>query len=335
MKSNRIAIIGAGGWGTALAKLWGECKIDIVLWGRDAALIEQLRSTRENARYLPGIKLPEQIRLTNDVDDIRGAALIVFVTPSTAIRAIAEQMRLSILPDATLLSCSKGIEHGTGLRMSEILRDVLPHRAVAVLSGPNLAAEIARQQPAAAVLGCDDANIAAELQSRLGSPRFRIYTSGDVVSIELGGALKNVFAIAAGVCDGLQLGDNAKAALITRALAELIRLGSAMGGKPHTFYGLSGVGDLIVTCFSSRSRNRTVGERLGRGETLQRIVADMHTVAEGIPTSQSAFECARKIDIDTPIIDQVYEIVHRGKSPAQALNDLLQREQKPEMTNLP
>lgn len=330
-----VAIVGAGGWGTALAKLWSDGKIDIVLWGRDSARMEQLRATAENARYLPGVELPRQIRLTNDHAAMGNADIVVFVTPSTALRDISAQMRLSIKRDAVLLSCTKGIEHGSGLRMSEILRESFPQHPVAVLSGPNLAAEIARHQPAAAVLGCTDANIAKQLQTLLGSPRFRIYTSDDVVSIELGGALKNVYAIAAGLCDGLQLGDNAKAALITRALAELIRLGSAMGGNPRTFYGLSGVGDLIVTCFSARSRNRTVGERLARGENLARIVESMGTVAEGIPTSESAFECARKIDIDTPIIDQVFEIVHRGKSPAQSLHDLLQRDQKPESTNFP
>jgi glycerol-3-phosphate dehydrogenase (NAD(P)+) len=335
MSPPRIAIIGAGGWGTALAKMWAELGFDLILWARDRGFVEQLQTTRKNERYLPGIDLPRQICLTSDPNSVREATLVVFVTPSTALRAIAEQMRLSILPNATLLSCTKGIEHGSGLRMTEVLQEVFAKNPVAVLSGPNIAPEIARGQPAAAVLGCADTKIAHDLQSLLGSPRFRIYTSDDVTSIELGGALKNVFAIAAGVCDGLQLGDNAKAALITRSLAELIRLGSGMGGNPHTFYGLSGLGDLIVTCFSKRSRNRTVGERVARGETLDRIVADMHTVAEGIPTSESAFECARKIDIETPIIDQVYEIVHRRKSPAQALNDLLQREQKPELANSP
>lgn len=335
MSTKQIAVVGAGAWGTALAKLWAESGLQVVLWGRDASLIDKIRAGRQNARYLPNVELPSGIRLTNDANALRDAALVVFVTPSTALRTIAEQMRLSILPNATVLSCTKGIEHGTGLRMSEILREVLPGRNVAVLSGPNLAAEIARGQPAAAVLGCADTEVAAQFQSLLGSPRFRIYTSDDVVSIELGGALKNVFAIASGVCDGLQLGDNAKAALITRSLAELIRLGCAMGGDARTFYGLSGVGDLVVTCFSGRSRNRTVGERLARGEPLDRIVAEMHTVAEGIPTAESAFECARKIDIETPIIDQVFEIVHHGKAPAQALEDLLQREQKPELANLP
>jgi glycerol-3-phosphate dehydrogenase (NAD(P)+) len=263
------------------------------------------------------------------------ARLIVFVTPSTALRGIAQQMEGQIRSDAVLISCTKGIEHHTGLRMSEILQQVAPGRRVAVLSGPNLAAEVARNQPAAAVLGCDDSELATELRSRLGTPRFRVYSSADVVSIELGGALKNVFAIAAGASDGLALGDNAKAALITRALAELIRLGSAMGGNPHTFYGLSGAGDLMVTCFSARSRNRTAGERLARGQKLDQIIEEMHTVAEGIPTSASAFECARRLKIDTPIIHQVYEIVHRAKPPAQALSDLLQREQKAELENFP
>lgn len=335
MKSNKVAVIGAGAWGTALARMWSEQGLDVTLWGRNPELIEDIRRKRENSRYLPGARLPETLRLTSDFGQVRDSRLIVFVTPSTALRAIAGEMCPTLASDAVLLSCTKGIEHRTGARMTEILREAAPDRPVAVLSGPNLAAEIARNQPAAAVLGCASAAIANELQSLFATPRFRIYSSSDVVSIELGGALKNVFAIAAGACDGLQLGDNAKAALITRALAELIRLGSAMGGNPHTFYGLSGAGDLMVTCFSARSRNRTAGERLARGESLTQITEAMHTVAEGIPTSASAIECARKLKVDTPIIDQVYAIVHQAKPPAQALSDLLQREQKAELENLP
>src|SRR5205085_7274609 len=197
-------------------------------------------------------------------------------------------------------------------------------------SGPNLAIEVARNLPTATVLGCADTECAVLLQAFLGSPRFRIYTSDEIIGIELGGALKNVFAISAGVSDGLGLGDNAKAALVTRCLAELVRLGTVMGGNARTFYGLSGVGDLIATCFSPHSRNHKVGERLGRGESLGEITAAMQMVAEGIPTTKSGYECARRFGVDTPIIDQVHAILYDAKPPAQALTDLPHREQKPE-----
>ncbi len=257
--------------------------------------------------------------------------LIVFVVPSTAFRSIAGQFS-KVAPDgrAVLLSCTKGIEHGTGLRMSEILAEILPDQVSAVLSGPNLAVEVARQLPTATVLGCHEMEVASELQAYLGSSRFRIYSSDEVTGIELGGALKNVFALPAGVSDGFGLGDNSKAALVTRSLAELLRLGTAMGGKPATFYGLSGAGDLIATCFSQHSRNRKVGERLGKGETLDQITASMKMVAEGVPTTKSAYDCARRLNIETPIIDQVHAVLYEGKAPLQGLRELLGRDQKAE-----
>jgi glycerol-3-phosphate dehydrogenase (NAD(P)+) len=214
--------------------------------------------------------------------------------------------------------------------MTEILREIFPENKIAVLSGPNLATEVARNLPTATVLACDDADCAASLQTGLGSPRFRIYTSLDVVSIELGGALKNVFAIAAGISDGLGLGDNAKAALVTRSLAELVRFGVAMGGTANGFYGLSGAGDLILTCYSESSRNHSVGKRLGRGEALAEITTSMKMIAEGIPTARSAWECARRLNITTPITDQVHSILYKQKKPAVALEELLKREPKPE-----
>jgi len=323
-------IIGAGGWGTALAATWARDGRKIVLWGHNPKRIERLRETRENTDYLPGFKLPDNVQITNDPQDCDQSSLIVFVVPSTAFRTIAEQFQGVIGPDALLLSCTKGIEHGTGMRMSQILSENFQGHRIAVLSGPNLAVEVARNLPTATVLGSADSECAVQLQAFLGSPRFRIYTSDEVIGIELGGALKNVFALSAGVSDGLGLGDNAKSALVTRCLAELLRLGTEMGGDPRTFYGLSGVGDLIATCFSPHSRNRKVGERLGRGESLGDITSEMQMVAEGIPTTKSAFECGRRFNVDTPIIDQVYSILYDGKPPAQALTDLLQREQKPE-----
>ena len=332
MKFKRTAVIGAGSWGTALAVLWAKQGNDILLWGHNPERTEQLRTTRENSDYLPGVALPESVEVSSDIRKCAGADLIVFVTPSTALRGIAEQLRPHVSRDAVLLSCTKGIEHGTGMRMTQVLTEVLPEHTAAVLSGPNLAVEVSRDRPTATVLGCEQPECAEELQQHLGSPLFRIYSSDETTGIELGGALKNVFALAAGCSDGFGLGDNSKAALVTRSLAEMLRLGTAMGGNPRTFYGLSGAGDLIATCFSQLSRNRRVGEQLGRGRTLEQIAAKSPSIAEGIPTAKSAFECARKMDIETPIIDQVYSVVYEAKQPAQALQELLGRDQKAERT---
>ena len=270
MRIANTAVIGAGGWGTALAGLWAKDGRQIVLWGHNADRITRMQKTRENSDYLPGLSLPDSMHVTSELSDCADADLIVLATPSTALRNIAAQLAKVIGPtDAVKLpSCTKGIEHGSGMRMTEILREIFPENKIAVLSGPNLATEVARDLPTATVIAGDDGDSAASLQTALGSSRFRVYTSVDVVSVELGGALKNVFAIAAGISDGLGLGDNAKAAVVTRSLAELVRFGVAMGGTANAFYGLSGAGDLILTCYSERSRNHTVGQRLGRGESL-------------------------------------------------------------------
>jgi glycerol-3-phosphate dehydrogenase (NAD(P)+) len=327
----QTVIIGAGSWGTALAALWAKDGRPISLWGNNAERISRVQRSRENTEYLPGVQLAENIRAMHELTDCREAELIVFVTPSIVLREIATRVRdTGVSDNAVLLSCTKGIEHGSGMRMSEILSTLFPSNPLAVLSGPNLAVEVVRGLPTATVIGCANENYAIELQRFLGSEHFRIYTSNDVVSIELGGALKNVFAIAAGVSDGLGLGDNSKAALVTRAMAELLRLGTKMGGNARTFYGLSGVGDLIATCFSKHSRNRRVGERLGHAEMLAQIQADMKMVAEGIPTAKSAFECARRLGVDTPIIDQIYAVLYQDKPLLFAMQELLGRGPKPE-----
>jgi glycerol-3-phosphate dehydrogenase (NAD(P)+) len=327
----QTVIVGAGSWGTALAALWAKDGRPISLWGNNAERIARVQDSRENPDYLPGVRLPDNIRASHELADCGDADLIVFVTPSVALREIAARVRNAKINEETvLLSCTKGIEHGSGLRMSEILSALFPSNPVAVLSGPNLAVEVVRGLPTATVIGCANEKYAIELQRFLGSEHFRIYTSDDVVSIELGGALKNVFAIAAGVTDGLGLGDNSKAALITRAMAELLRLGTRMGGNARTFYGLSGVGDLIATCFSKHSRNRRVGERLGHAETLGQIQADMKMVAEGIPTTKSAFECARRLGVETPIIDQIYAVLYQEKPLLFAMQELLGRDPKAE-----
>ena len=331
MKLDKLTILGAGGWGTALAVLWANTTRNVLLWGNNPARVKQIGTTRENQSYLPGVRVPDSIGLTNRLDDCADADLIVFVVPSTALRPIASRLRDVMLNrDAVLLSCTKGIEHGSGMRMSQILGEIFPAHPIGVLSGPNLAAEVSRGLPTATVLACSRPEYATKLQGHLGSPRFRVYTGAELAGIELGGALKNIFAIAAGASEGLGLGDNSKAALVTRALAEMIRLGTAMGGHLSTFYGLSGAGDLVLTCYSKHSRNRTVGERLGRGESFEQITSSMQMVAEGIPTAKSAYECARKLKVETPIIDQVYALLYEGKAPMQALQELLARDQKAE-----
>lgn len=331
MKIEKTAILGAGSWGTALAILWGKDGRSIRLWGHDANRVAEIQESRVNNSYLPGFKLPDSVRVTSELADCRDADLIVFVMPSTALREIATRFReIGADREMVLLSCTKGIEHGTSRRMSEILNEIFPKQTVAVLSGPNLAMEVAQEMPTATVIGCQDLDCGAALQNFLGGARFRVYTSPEVAAIELGGALKNVFALAAGVSDGLGLGDNSKSALVTRSLAELVRLGAAMGGNTHAFYGLSGAGDLILTCYSERSRNHTVGKRLGQGESLTEITASMNMVAEGIPTARSAYECGRRFGVDTPIIDQVYAMLYEGKKPTVALSELLGREQKSE-----
>lgn len=299
------------------------------MWGNNGARVEAIRKTRENKVHLPGAMLPDSVGLTSELNDCGDADLIVFVTPSTALREIAGRLQVTN-KNAVILSCVKGLEHGTGKRMSEILAETLTGHPVSALSGPNLAIEVARELPTATVIACSDPARSTDLQNHLGTPRFRIYTGEELVGIELGGALKNIFAIAAGAGDGLGLGDNAKSALVTRALAEMIRLGTKMGAHAQTFFGLSGAGDLVATCFSQLSRNRRVGEELGRGRTLEQITSSMQTVPEGIPTAKSAFECARKFSVDTPVIDEVYALVHQGKSPVRAMEDLLARDQKAE-----
>jgi glycerol-3-phosphate dehydrogenase (NAD(P)+) len=331
VKIGNIAILGAGAWGTALAWLCSKNAREIVLWGHNPDRVAHIQKARENVDYLPGLRLPDSVRVTSELADCARVDLVVFVTPSTALRHIATALReLTDSAVPLLLTCTKGIEHVSGMRMSEILHEIFPENKVAVLSGPNLATEVAQSLPTATVVACDEIDCAVSLQAILGNSRFRVYTSADVVSVELGGALKNVFALAAGISDGLGLGDNSKAALITRSLAELVRLGVAIGGSADSFYGLSGAGDLIVTCYSEHSRNHTVGERLGRGETLDHIIASMKTVAEGIPTTRSAWELAQRLNVPTPIIEQVYAVLYEQRQPTIAVEELLRREQKPE-----
>ena len=321
----RITVLGAGAWGTALAKLLHEARHEVVLWGH-AERLATIKHKGCNERYLPGINLPEKLRLEPNLSTaLDGAGCAVVAVPSLNFREVAGGLKDF---NGIVVSVTKGIEHDSGLTMGGILKECAPNTQIAALSGPSLAAEVARGIPTALVSASADEATAKVVQDIFHRPTLRVYTSTDLAGVELGGALKNVVAIAAGVCDGFQFGDNAKAALITRGLAEMRRLGVALGARPETFSGLSGMGDLTVTCFSKLSRNRTLGERLAQGEGLKTVLKD--ATAEGHPTTCSAHQLVQRLRITTPIIDQAHAMLYKGKGVEEAVRDLLTRESKPE-----
>ncbi len=324
----KITVLGAGAWGTALAALLQRGGHAVTLWGHNRIHLEALRQTGRNERYLPGIALPTDWRLeANLAAALAQAEAVLVAVPSKAFRkvttALADFSGLAI-------SVTKGIEPQTGLTMCGILAANAPRARRAALSGPSLALEVAREIPTAIVVASHDIEAGVAVQKLFHRPAFRVYTSSDLVGVELGGALKNVIAIAAGVCDGLGFGDNSKASLVTRGIVEMRRLGLACGAQPETFAGLSGIGDLMVTCFSKLSRNRAFGERVGRGEKPAAILASTTSVAEGYPTAHSACELAKKLHISTPIIDEVHAMLYEHKDVRQALQDLTARESKAE-----
>jgi glycerol-3-phosphate dehydrogenase (NAD(P)+) len=325
------AIIGSGSFGTAMAKLLAPKLETIVLIGRDPATAAAINRDHQNPHYLSDVTLGENVRASIKTADALAHPLVLFAVPTSATRDTACKLAAAGLPaDAILVSCAKGIEKLTGDRMSQILREVFPQNPIAVISGPNHAEEIATELATCAVIGSEDQALAMRLQELFTSPHFRSYTSDDLAGIEFGGAAKNVYAIAAGMAHGLGLGDNAVAALVTRALAEMTRLGLALGGRTETFAGLSGVGDLIVTCFSQHSRNHRVGLALGRGQSLDEAVASLGMVAEGVPNTLSIHDTARKAGVRTPIIDAVYSILYQGKPAAEAMRNLLERDPRAE-----
>jgi len=324
----RITVLGAGAWGTTLARLLAQGNNEVTLWGHEAEWLEEIRKTNRNERFLPGIDLPKSLRLEPELSKaISAAACIVVAVPSEPFRQVTHQLCEF---RGVVVSVTKGIEHHSGLTMCGILSQTAPGAQSAALSGPSFAIEVAREIPTAIVAASSKPEVAALVQNLFSRPAFRVYSSADVLGIELGGALKNVVAIAAGVGDGLRFGDNSKAALVTRAIVEIRRLGVACGAQAETFTGLSGLGDLMVTCFSKLSRNRGFGERVGRGENPEDIAASMVAVAEGYPTARSAYELARQHGVQTPIIDEVYAMLFEGKNVALAVRDLLSRDLKPE-----
>lgn len=327
-----LAVLGSGSWGTALAMLAGTAADEpVALVCRRAEVAAELARTRENAAYLPGIRLPDPVRPLGPETALGGVEEVLFVMPSTGFRAAAAAWVGRLPEAATLVSCTKGIEPASGLTMSGILRELFPRNRVAVLSGPNHAEEVSRQLATATVIGCADEARAEKLQHRLSTPWFRAYRATDVLGIELGGALKNVFALAAGMADGLGLGDNAKAALVTRSLVEMQRLGVALGGRAETFIGLSGMGDLVTTAYSEHSRNNRTGRALGRGMSLEEAIDSLHgMVAEGVPNTRSAFELVERTGVDSPIIREVHAVLEQGKGVREAVHDLLTRDLRAE-----
>lgn len=322
-------VIGNGGWGTALGMVLAGNGHNVTIWGPFEEEIETIRNAGENSVYLSGVNVPPDIQWTSSPTDAAEADLIVLVVPSRFVRATLGTFKPHLKKNVLIVSATKGLDEKTHQRISQIAHDVL-ERDIAVLSGPSHAEEVARGVPTAVTIAGKDFQCLEKIQQAFLGKTFRVYTSDDVIGVELGGTLKNIIAVAAGILDGIGLGDNSKAALMTRGLAEICRLGGALGAKPETFSGLSGIGDLIVTCASRHSRNRAVGERLGKGESLSEIMDGMKQVAEGVWNAKAARDLAKEHGIDMPITEEVCAIVEDGKDPRQALKDLMSRDPKAE-----
>ncbi len=327
-----VAVAGNGGWGTAVALVLAGKGIRVRLWGIEEDYVRDTARTRENPRYLPGVRIPREILVTPDFAEAsEGARLVVSAVPTQYIRPTWERLAGEDRSGgAPVLSLSKGIEVKTFRRPTQVLREVLGRRKLGVLCGPSHAEEVARGLPAAVVVASRDEEFAREAQATVSTARFRAYTNTDVLGVELAAALKNVIALAAGICDGLGFGDNTKAALLTRGMVEIARLGVAMGANRQTFSGLAGIGDLVTTCVSPHGRNRAVGERIGRGEKLRDILDSMDQVAEGVPTTKAARRLAKKHGLEMPITEQVHAVLFHGKSPLRAVTDLMLRRPKGE-----
>jgi glycerol-3-phosphate dehydrogenase (NAD(P)+) len=329
----KIAVFGAGSWGTVFAKVLADAGGDVTVWGRRAELVEAINERRQNPDYLPGVRLPDRLRATTEVAEaLDGAAYVMLAVPAQTLRSGLAEWRPLIPADAVLVSLMKGIELGTCKRMSEVVREVadVPEERVAVVTGPNLAREIALEEPSAAAVACVDEPTAQKLQLACMTPYFRAYTNHDVIGCELGGAVKNVIALAVGIAAGMGMGDNVRALLMTRGLAEIARLGTALGADQHTFAGLAGMGDLVATCSSPLSRNRTFGENLGRGMSLEEVVRVTKQTAEGVKSCDAILELARRHNVEMPITEGIVAVMHGGLSPKDAGRLLMSRTPKPE-----
>jgi glycerol-3-phosphate dehydrogenase (NAD(P)+) len=329
-----IGVVGAGAWGTALAKHLAEKGLRTRLWAYERDVVESINSRRENRLFLPGVSLPTSLQVTNTLGEIvEGSDGLLFAVPSHVARVVLRQLAPLVSRTMSIVSATKGVEEETLKLMTQVMEDELPvsmHDRFMVLSGPSFAAEVCQGQPTAVCLAGTHVELVESFQAVFMTPAFRVYADNDIVGVQIGGALKNVMALASGVVDGLGLGHNTRAALITRGLSEMVRLGSAMGADPRTFYGLSGVGDLVLTCTGALSRNHTVGVRLGQGEKLETILGNMQAVAEGVRTARAASGLARKHGVEMPIVREVNAVLFDGKSCRKAVSDLMERVAKPE-----
>lgn len=329
---SNVSILGAGSWGTALSILLGKKGCSVRLWDRNMERLSEMESTRENKRYLPNVKLPENIKFDSDIMDcIKDADAVVLGVPSHAVRDVCTAIKDDIKNGQIIISIAKGIENNTYMRMSQVIESLIPQCTVCVLSGPSHAEEVSRSMPTAVVSSSPQRTAAEYVQDLFMTPDFRVYTNPDIIGVELGGALKNIIALAAGICDGLGSGDNTKAALMTRGLAEMTRLGVAMGADMFTFAGLTGIGDLIVTCTSSHSRNRKAGYLIGKGMPVGEAVRKVKMVVEGIKTTKAAYELSKINNVNMPITEELYGILYKGKDVRRVVYELMTREKTIEM----
>lgn len=326
-----VAVIGSGSWGTALAVQLKRAGNNVILWSFKEEEARAILADRENKEFLPGVKIDEDITVTCKDEDVTWADMLVFSTPSKFVRNMAKRFAPYVKEKEIVVNVAKGLEEGTLLRLSQVIKEEIPQCRTAVLSGPSHAEEVGKNMATAIVAASEDTEAAHEIQDTFMSPMFRVYTNTDVIGVELGGALKNLIALAAGTADGCGFGDNTKAALMTRGLAEITRLGIAMGGKKETFAGLTGVGDLIVTCTSMHSRNRKAGMLLGQGRTLQETLDEVHMVVEGVINAKAAYDLSKKYGIEMPITNEINNVLYNGKNVKQAVYDLMTRDKVDEI----
>jgi len=331
MNNRKIAVIGDGGWGTTLAMILNQKGHKVTLWGAFPDYIETMKSKRENIKFLPGMKIPHEIELTSDLAAaIRSAEILVLAAPSQYMREVVGRLKGQGSEEKLFISVSKGIENNSLMRISQVVSDVLGEIKIGVLSGPTISYEVARGLPTTVVAASEDERIAQEIQDLFMTENFRIYTNADVTGVELGGSLKNVIAIAAGISDGMGFGVNTKSGLLVRGMVEIARLGIAMGAKQETFYGISGLGDLVTTCVSTHGRNRWFGEEIGRGKNPRDVLKSTEMVVEGAGTAKSCYELSKKYNVEMPIVREVYAVIYEGKDPKTAVRDLMTRKKKSE-----
>ena len=334
MNTKKITVIGDGGWGTTLAMMLNAKGNKVALWGAFPDYIETMKCARENVKFLPGIKIPDPISLTSDLAGaVRDADILVLAVPSQHMREVAGRMKGIKLEGKLLVSVSKGIENRSLVRMSQVVQDVLGKVRIGVLSGPTISYEVARGLPTTVVAASEDEKTAQEIQDLFMTETFRVYTNTDLIGVELGGSIKNVIAIAAGISDGMGFGVNTKSGMLVRGIVEIARLGIAMGAKQETFYGISGLGDLVTTCVSTHGRNRWFGEEIGKGKNPEQVLKSTEMVVEGVGTAESCHELQKKYSVEMPIAEEIYAIIYKGKDPKTAVRDLMTRKKKSESYN--